>query len=298
MFSKISVFCFMWQKQYILNLNTNMKSLPFYINFTVIIMASANPRRLQSQMVDALSCVICFLPYDQKSRLPKVFPCHHIICQTCAEKMCQQAYSSTFPCPTCRQPVPIPTQGASGLQTHLDVRNIVEIVQKTAACSAANPNCQEHRNKTVTNVCMKCEIGLRSQCFASPSLMRKHSDHEILEIEDAFEKLRKLIDSVVEKGKKACKLLESESQVIKERKTMIESCSSDLASAHACNHLGAFSLLRKLSSLLDTTQLDTSNENQNLAASTKNISDNNCTGEASLIKIYCSITIQNVSKPK
>ena len=115
-------------------------------------MASSNPSRLQSQMVDALSCIICFLPYDEKSRLPKVFPCQHTVCQTCAEEMCQQAYSSTFPCPTCRQPVPIPTQGASGLKTNLDVRNIVDIVQKTAACSTFNEDCQEHQNKTITNL--------------------------------------------------------------------------------------------------------------------------------------------------
>ena len=157
---------------------------------------------------------------------------------------------------------------------------MVEIIQKTAACSTTNPNCNEHQHKTITNVCMKCEIGLCSRCFASPSMMKNHSGHEILDIEDAFEKLRKPIDTLAEKGRKACKLLDTESQVIKERKTVIERCSSDLASAYACRHLGAFSLLRKLSLLLDTTQLDTINDNQNLAASTKNISDNNCTDEA------------------
>ena len=114
-------------------------------------MTASNPR-LQSQMVDALSCVICFLPYDQKSRLPKVFPCQHTICQECVKELCQQADSSTFPCPTCRQPVPIPTRGASGLKTNLDVCNIVEIVQKTAACSADNQDCPEHRSKTSPNL--------------------------------------------------------------------------------------------------------------------------------------------------
>ena len=186
---------------YIWTINIYIRISLFTFNFTGGTMVSSNPRRLQSQMVDVLSCVICFLPYDQKSRLPKVFPCQHTICQMCAEELCQQADSSAFPCPTCRQPVPIPTQGASGLQTNLDVRNIVEIIQKTAACSTANPDCQEHRSKTITNVCMKCEIGLCAQCFASPSVMTNHSKHEILEVEDAFEKLKKTSDALAEKRK-------------------------------------------------------------------------------------------------
>ena len=114
---------------------------------------------------------------------------------------------------------------------------MVEIIQKTAACSTANPNCEEHQNKTITNVCMKCEIELCSQCFASPSVMNNHNNHEMLEVEDAFEKLKKTSDALAEKREKTCQLLNSECQVIQEKKKMIEIYSTDFASAYGSKDL-------------------------------------------------------------
>ena len=75
---------------------------------------------------------------------------------------------------------------------------------------------------------------------------------------------------------------------------MIDICSADFASAYGSKDLGAFNFLRKLAALLDTT---TSNENQNLAASTINISDNNCTDMALKRALdslhHCMLTIQS-----
>ena len=194
-------------------------------------------------MVDALTCIICFLPYDLVSRIPKGFPCMHTICLVCANELCQQADRRTFRCPTCRQPVSIPRRGASGLPTNLAVQNIVEIVQKTAACSTSHPSCPTHPSKTITNVCMECEVGLCSRCIASSS-MKEHSSHEVLDLEDATEKIKDRISTLTKKGKKACQLLnaefqavqakfqaiQAESRALQGKKAAIESCSSDLAS--------------------------------------------------------------------
>ena len=239
-------------------------------------MASSNPSRQESQIVDALSCIICFTPYDATSRVPKAFSCLHTVCLACAEQLCQQADGSTFPCPTCRQPVSIPSQGASGLPTNLDVRNVVEIIQKTSACSTSHPNCPVHQSKSITNVCMECEVGMCSRCFASSS-MKEHSSHELLDLEDALENIKARIDSVTEKAKKACQLLNAESQVIQEKKVTIESCTTELASAYVSKNLGMFGLLRELSALLVTSA---STETQNLECSTEHISDDNCTAES------------------
>ena len=153
-------------------------------------MAASNPRRLQSQMTDALSCIICFQPYDLDSRVPKVFPCLHTVCLVCAEELFQQECGDAFPCPTCRQPVPIPSKGALGLKTNLDVSNMVEIMQGTTVCSTANPDCPDHPSKPISNVCMVCKVGLCSKCFTSSSI-KQHSDHQLLEIDEAFDEITK-----------------------------------------------------------------------------------------------------------
>ena len=152
---------------------------------------------------------------------------------------------------------------------------MVEIMQETEACSTTNyPGCLAHPSRSISHICMLCEVGLCSQCIVSA--MKEHIGHEILEIEDAFEKTKQRVDTVTEKGKKACQLLNAEFQAIPEKKTAIESCSTDLASAHASKNISMFGLLRKLAALLDTT----GNKSQNLEVVTEDIPDNNCTNES------------------
>ena len=244
------------------------------------IMASSAPRKLQSQMLDALSCIICFTPYDLERRLPKAFPCLHTVCLACAEELCQQSYSSTFPCPTCRQPVSIPSQGAPGLKTNLDTRNIVEIMQKTAACSIANPDCSAHPSKQISHVCKTCEVGLCPRCITSAA-MKLHTDHEVLELGDAFEEIKNRIDSLEEEGKKTCQMLQSESKALQQKIATIESCSADLLSSYASKNLSVFGKLRRLSALLNTT---TSNIEQYLQIPSleqnRHLPDENCTDKS------------------
>ena len=236
-------------------------------------MASA-PQRLQSQMLDALSCIICFHTYDMEDRLPKVFPCLHTVCLECAHELCQEVYESTFPCPTCRQLVPIPSQGASGLPTNLDVRNIVEIMQKTTTASISEQDCSKHPSKSISHVCLTCEVGLCSRCVVS-SVMKEHSSHKVFEIEDAFQNIKETIDALAEKGTEVCRLLQSECQAIQEKRTLIECSTSDLIAAHSSKNIGVFGMRDKLSTLLNTAS---NHGEQNPGATTREIGpDRNCT---------------------
>ena len=150
---------------------------------------------------------------------------------------------------------------------------MVEIMQETEVFSITNLDCLAHPSKPISHVCMICDVGLCSRCIVST--MKEHSGHEILEMEDAFEKMKGRIDTVLEKGKKACQLLGADSQAIQEQKAAIESCSTDLASAHASKSFGMFGLLQKLKTLLDTT----GNKTENFEVYAEDIPDNNCTNE-------------------
>ena len=211
-------------------------------NLQLITMASSQPMRLPSMMADALSCYICLLQYDLQGRMPKIFPCLHTVCLSCASELCQRHLDAEFPCPTCRQPVTIPSKGALGLQTNLDVRNIVEIIQKTKTSSYASPDCPEHPLVPVSNVCMQCEVGLCPKCVTT-SAMRDHVDHQILEVKDAFEALRKSCDSLVEKGKETTAMFQAMS-------TKISDTTTDLLDAMNSNSLSVFAMIKKFSALI------------------------------------------------
>ena len=178
-------------------------------------MASSQPMQLPSMMADALSCCICFLQYDLQSRMPKILPCHHSVCLSCADELCQHYLDAEFPCPKCRQPIAIPSKGAVGLQTNLDVRNIVEIIQETKTSY-----CPAHPCVPVSNICMQCEVGLCPKCVTA-SAIKDHVDHQILEVKEAFEALRKRCDSLVEKGKEISAMFQAKSTKISDTTTVI-----------------------------------------------------------------------------
>ena len=238
-------------------------------------MASSNPRRLQSQMTDALSCVICFQPYDLDGRVPKVFPCLHTLCLVCAEELCQQECGGTFPCPTCRQPVPVPSKGAADLKTNLDVSNMVEIMQGTTGLSVASPDCRDHPSKPISNVCMVCKVGLCTKCFTS-SAMKQHSDHKVVEIDDAFDEISKTCDALIKEGKETC-------QDIQEKRKEIESMTVSLQTARASKCFSVFEITEKLSRLLKTGSAPSNKEHGNTVSSLlvgEHLPDQNCSENA------------------
>ena len=201
-------------------------------------------------MTDALSCIICFQPYDLDTKVPKVFPCQHTVCLVCAQELCQQECGDTFPCPTCQQPVPIPSKGASGLKTNLDVSNMVEIMQGTTVCSIAKSYCPDHPSMPMNNVCMVCKVGLCSKCFTST---KQHSDHKVVESDEAFDEITKTCDALAKEGKETCQLLQSESQAMQAKRNEIESVTIALQSARASKCLRVFEIIEKLSRLLKTS---------------------------------------------
>ena len=206
---------------------------------------ASSVKGLGSKMADALSCPICFLSYDQESRLPKVFPCQHTVCLQCANELCQRHYDDVFPCPTCRQSITIPCQGGSGFQTNLDVRNIVEIVQGTDMMGGiiSYPRCTHHSSKPISHVCMECKVGLCSKCISSPA-MRDHVSHQVMDIDDAFQEIKKTCGEMIERGEEIGKQLN-------ERDKKIKSSAASLRAALQSNHIVVFERMDAFRDLLD-----------------------------------------------
>ena len=153
---------------------------------------------------------------------------------------------------------------------------MVEIIQNAKACSMANPDCPEHPNKAISLLCMECKVGLCSKCFIS-SAAKQHSDHQLLEIDDAFAEIKKTCDALMEKGKETCQMLLSESQAIQDKRYKIESAAKTLQAACASKNLSVFDMKEKLSELLETS---TSNKEHGTVLNPlceSRIADRNCT---------------------
>lgn len=79
--------------------------------------ANNNAVSLRSRIrEDYLTCPICFDTFKQ----PKALPCIHTFCLECLRDFVTSNYpsSSVFPCPVCRSPVTVPSQGLDGMSEH------------------------------------------------------------------------------------------------------------------------------------------------------------------------------------
>lgn len=76
-----------------------------------------------------LECSICFGSYDNIFKTPKRLQCSHTVCLECVARLvASQAAdksASQVPCPFCRQPTPIPEQGAPALRTSQETLSIL-----------------------------------------------------------------------------------------------------------------------------------------------------------------------------
>ena len=177
-------------------------------------MANLDKRRLHSEMKEALSCSICYLPYDLERRLPKGFPCQHTVCLECATEICQNHSDGAFPCPNCRESVPVSSQGASGLPTNLGIRDMVEITERNRE-ESEGPNCSRHQSKPITNVCMSCKVGLCARCFSS-SAGHDHYNCQVLELDEAFSALKKTCDILTTRGTAVGNMLKEKDSMIQQ----------------------------------------------------------------------------------
>ncbi|XP_066286234.1 E3 ubiquitin-protein ligase TRIM56-like [Branchiostoma lanceolatum] len=132
---------------------------------------------------DSTQCTICFYTFKN----PKVLPCLHTFCEHCLREWVQKNDGDTFPCPICRQLVPLPQNGVDGLKDNFFIASLVKALtehhkvhhgKNDLACT----NCEE--GKPATSRCSECAEFLCESCESAHRLLRATKGHTLFTFEE------------------------------------------------------------------------------------------------------------------
>ena len=165
-------------------------------------MAGETIRQLEEQ----LNCSICLDIYDD----PKLLQCFHTYCRKCLVKLVvrNQRGDLFLTCPTCRQVMPVPANGVTGLQSAFQINKFLrvrdDLIKKrdmalslegskvdetplTPSTKKTILNCFEHVDKELELYCETCEELI---CFKCALKGGKHHSHDYDEIKNAYERYK------------------------------------------------------------------------------------------------------------
>ncbi|XP_075459758.1 RING finger protein 223 isoform X1 [Ascaphus truei] len=127
-------------------------------------------------------CSICFNSYDNIFKTPKILQCSHTFCLECVARLVAalppEQHADNVSCPFCRQPTPIPQEGAPALQTSQELLSNLPAhlqhgepvwIEGNKLCYNQHPE----SNSSQTDLCICVDIGLTKK--ESPSLPRQHT---------------------------------------------------------------------------------------------------------------------------
>ena len=102
---------------------------------------------------DLICCVICYEPFAG-DRLPKALPCLHTFCVECLQNTIHSHERSpylrdtrntppNFPCPVCKEPCKVPSNGLAGFKDDFRIRKISEMIIKVRSPVGVDRNIPE-----------------------------------------------------------------------------------------------------------------------------------------------------------
>ena len=191
-------------------------------------MAEQALKRLEEQ----LNCSICLDTFTD----PKLLQCFHVYCQQCLVPLGvrDQQGQLSLTCPTCRQVTPIPPRGVAGLQSAFHINHLLEIQHsfknlqnppanfegEIGGTVVENPPknaaglCFEHVERELELYCETCGELICYKCVIKDG---KHHSHDYEELNQAFEKYKKEITSLIEPMEKQVAIIKKALALIEQR---------------------------------------------------------------------------------
>ena len=143
-------------------------------------------KKLDSQ----LECSLCLDNFKE----PKLLPCFHVFCKSpCLEKLVSKDGQS-LQCPTCRQLVPLPAKGVSGLQSDFHIDHLFEIRDAfNKAAESTDTQCGNCEDKKATGYCRDCEQFICDDCQTAHRALKITKTHKIITLDEVQAQATNLI---------------------------------------------------------------------------------------------------------
>ena len=130
-------------------------------------------------------CSICYEGYNNENKCPRLLSCGHSFCSRCLERL---LHVNTIDCPTCRNPVVVPT-GVHGLLKNFA---LLDIVNETAPKKHAentghvgSHECEACDDKHPANFCcLDCKENMCKTAAQFHTRNKASRDHRVVSLEE------------------------------------------------------------------------------------------------------------------
>jgi len=85
----------------------------------------------QDRASELCSCPICM----EELQNGKVLPCTHTFCLPCLRNLTDTVVGANVPCPVCREPFSVPSDGLDSLKTNFFMRILLQINREGKSAS-------------------------------------------------------------------------------------------------------------------------------------------------------------------
>ena len=194
------------------------------------------------QLGEHLKCTICLDTLTD----PKILQCFHVYCQQCLVALrVRDQHRNGLSCPTCRQVTAVPDGGVAGLHPAFHINHLLEL-QRSATKSARKPVgfCPKHAEEKLKLYCETCEEPVCLKCAIRGG---GHQNHEYINLDLGFAKVRQEITSSLEPMKEHVK-------VMKEALEQLDKCCGKISDQQGTLKSKIRGNFRHLRELLDTRE--------------------------------------------
>ncbi|KAK7481542.1 hypothetical protein BaRGS_00027191 [Batillaria attramentaria] len=180
-------------------------------------MAAANSGAASSLSTtdESLTCPLCLEVF----RAPKILPCFHTFCECCLKDLVHNHPAGTFPCPSCRQEIQLPSGGVSAFKNNFYIKP--EDLDKARNSTF----CSKHPKKELEVYCVRCDVLICVTCLIS-----SHKQHEAEDMSEAKDRLKaqlrkdksRLDDSVMTVKTNAAEARRQEEKELKDKTSAVK----------------------------------------------------------------------------
>ena len=163
---------------------------------------------MESQLFAHCTCPICYMPYDNKERIPRLITCSqgHTICSTCIS--IQISMLDPFQCPFDKQVIIVLENSITRFPINRALLGIIE---------EGHSNCLAHIDKKLDLVCRDCKQQICDRCERKGP----HQGHDVNLKEDILEEAEHKLKSVKSMIHKVQGVIESSQMLINIREEVI-----------------------------------------------------------------------------